>query len=96
MDEYVSKEAFIKRFEGMNMSWVLTMLDIFKEFPAADVEPVRHGRWVEYDCFCCNSDGKPVVKTGVVFVCSVCGREENCKERYCHCGARMDLEVSDD
>lgn len=40
MDEYVSKEAFIKRFNGTNVSWVMTMLDIFKEFPAADVVKV--------------------------------------------------------
>ena len=40
MDEYVSKEAFIKRFKGTNVSWVMTMLDIFREFPAADVVKV--------------------------------------------------------
>ena len=85
MDEYVSKEAFIKRFEGMNMSWVLTMLDIFKEFPAADVEPVRHGRWV------------PVSNTGIGATgrCTVCNKAIYgfVAYNYCpNCGAKMDLE----
>ena len=85
MDEYVSKEAFIKRFEGMNMSWVITMLDIFKEFPAADVEPVRHGRWMQVSS---NPwDGAR---------CSACNRFYSGSEwgdRYCKaCGAKMDLE----
>lgn len=57
--------------------------------PAADVAPVVYGEWEDYDCYTCNSDGEPVVKHGSVFVCSVCGREEYVRERYCHCGAKM-------
>ena len=54
-----------------------------------------HGRWEEYDCYKCNSDGEPVIKTATVLVCSVCGREERYREPYCHCGAKMDLEEDD-
>lgn len=47
-------------------------------FPAADVEPVRHGYWGEY--------------TSWMVVCSLCGKhtaKHNFK--YCpNCGAKMD------
>ena len=60
------------------------------EQPTVDAVEVVHGRWDEYDCYKCDSNGKPVIKTGKVFVCSVCGREERFREPYCHCGAKMD------
>ena len=52
----------------------------------ADVTPVRHGRWItkqEKDTF-----------AGYLYSykCSECGRVEQCKEPYCNCGAKMDLE----
>lgn len=53
------------------------------------------GEWIEHDCFICNSNGEPVVKTGTVFVCSECGREEHFKEPFCHCGADMRGETHD-
>ena len=57
---------------------------IFK-IQAADVAPVRHGRWItkqEKDTF-----------AGYLYSyeCSECGRVEQCKEPYCNCGAKMDL-----
>ena len=51
-----------------------------------------HGHWVEYDCYIGNSEGNAIAKTGTVWVCSECGREEPKREPYCHCGAKMDLE----
>lgn len=60
------------------------------EEPTIDPKSLRpKGEWIGHDCYCCNSDGEPVIKTGTVFVCSVCGREERCEEPYCHCGADM-------
>ena len=52
----------------------------------ADVAPVRHGRWItkqEKDTF-----------AGYLYSyeCSECGRVEQCKEPYCNCGCKMDLE----
>lgn len=45
--------------------------------PAADVAPVRHGRWIYHD------DG--------VFTCSECGNAESNDSYYCRlCGAKMD------
>lgn len=57
---------------------------------AVDVVEVVHGRWEEYDQYVCDSDDKPVAKIGTIFVCSQCGREENHRQPYCHCGAKMD------
>ncbi len=48
--------------------------------PTADVEPVRHGRWVKIDDY--------------VVTCSECGRLEKRLDAlsypHCHCGAKMD------
>nr|DAE70210.1 MAG TPA: zinc-ribbon containing domain protein [Caudoviricetes sp.] len=46
-------------------------------FPAADVAPVVHGRWIYHD------DG--------VITCSECGNAESSDSYYCrYCGAKMD------
>ena len=48
---------------------------IFK-IQAADVAPVRHGRWIKHD------DG--------VFTCSECGNAESNESYFCrYCGAKM-------
>ena len=51
------------------------ILTDIKNFPTADVEPVRHGKWIDKE---------------TCYKCSLCGRIERLKEPYCHCGARMD------
>ena len=55
--------------------------------PAADVAPVRHGRWEKTKEWATKSK----------YRCSVCGREIMSavkvnieKYPYCHCGAKMD------
>ena len=47
----------------------------------------RHGKWIKknnvnYSPF----DGSPEY----IYICSVCGREENKQEPYCNCGANME------
>lgn len=53
--------------------------------PAADVQPVKHGRWIITDDV-----------EHFIAVCSECGRTEDSRDikdmLYCHCGARMDGE----
>ena len=57
--------------------------------PAADVAPVRHGRWV---------DAYPDIEPNPMFmygICSECGFEQGISKylNYCpNCGAKMDLE----
>nr|DAR17637.1 MAG TPA: zinc-ribbon containing domain protein [Caudoviricetes sp.] len=70
----------------------------FHRIPAADVEPVRHGRWEVYthSRYCGNDEyGDPVFMDGVVYYCSnpKCRRKTVIKENFCpSCGAKMDLE----
>ena len=105
MAEYINRESLIKRFcercnEEMSESPCepsdCFAKEVIKTIPAADVAPVRHGRW-EF-----------VKKVGVtnIYKCSLCGRIEftnespfyNVKEKmkelypYCNCGAKMGLE----
>lgn len=65
----------------------LTANDIMR-FPKADVQPVRHGKWIIAD------DVEQFIA-----VCSECGRTEDSRGikdmPYCHCGARMDLNGGD-
>lgn len=55
-----------------------------------DVVEVVHGEWIEHDIYVCNSDDDSMAKIGTIFICSECGREEDNKEPYCNCGAKMD------
>lgn len=49
------------------------------DFPAADVEEVRRGRWIEL----------PPFKN--IYTCSLCGQWGEYHWNYCrHCGAKMD------
>ena len=84
MDEYIERKALrdtLYDADAITMSGVI----ILNQFPAADVAPVRHGRWGTH------SDRPDSL------ICSVC----NCgfdmwkhdPHNYCpNCGAKMDLE----
>ena len=98
MAEYIEREA-VEKFiiHGLNNS------DVYERFghdaikiiaevhymPAADVAPVRHGRWVE----------KEKYTFGIMYDCSLC--EDRILDNghpwnYCpNCGARMDGGESD-
>ena len=60
-------------------------LRVIEKMPAADVQPVKHGKWIITD------DVEQFIA-----VCSACGRTEDSRDikdmPYCHCGARMDGE----
>lgn len=70
---------------------IITALKCVDDAPTADVQEVRHGKWI----YCGHHEFH-----GHVFECSVCGRYlfANSKEDvyveypYCHCGAKMDEE----
>lgn len=93
MKEYIEREAAVAAVRDIDTSPAYinaddaieqAMYKLDKLIPAADVAPVRHGRWLKL------SDGSPY--------CSICGAverntydavTEECK--YCYsCGARMD------
>ena len=84
MAEYIDKEALR---DALYDADAITMngVKILNQFPAADVEPVRHGRWE---------------KRGQEIYCSECGEESGYTwagvsrySDYCpNCGAKMDWE----
>ena len=95
MNEYIERERLLRRFnidDMMNVNGTLISLEdarnTISNFPAADVAPVRHGRWIGIPL--CGSDDCE---------CSECGNWCNihvnlCGEpiqKYCpYCGAKMD------
>ena len=65
-----------KPWDGHTSKDVRRLLSI----PAADVAPVRHGRWL-----CVDTD------TEQIFLCNRCKKKEYWESNYCkNCGARMD------
>ena len=105
MDEFISREATIKRikevycvgcnsYHGVRCRACGTgdAIDMIEDAPAADVAPVRHGRWVS-------------VAGKRDRICSRCLRNEPYKNadddaevfEFCpHCGAKMDGGDSDE
>lgn len=105
MSDYVSRDAAIEDFEQCNRknsTWTPQRVKtLLMRIPAADVEPVRRGRWEGYSHsrYCgIDADGEPVYRDGVVYYCSnpKCRRKTVIKENYCpNCGAKMCLEDED-
>ena len=61
---------------------IADLVDTFAEIPAADVSPVRHGRWL-----CVDTD------TEQFFLCDRCKKKEYWESNYCpNCGTLMDKE----
>ena len=99
MADYISREAAIEAFENADADvledygygacdWGFgrkNIQEVLNSVPAADVEPVRHGRWLETNFFMGVTSGR----------CSACGLYSgawhiNEPYRYCpFCGARM-------
>lgn len=81
MTEYINKEQLLAHLYSKQDE----PLDIMKEiaeFPAADVAPVKHGKWIHNDDWW-------------EFICTNCrkGIGNIQKYKYCpNCGAKMDLE----
>ena len=77
MPEYIEREKVLSKaapVEGC-FSDMISAYDVIM-LPAADVAPVRHGRWIEHE------DG--------VFTCSECENAESNESHFCrYCGAKM-------
>ena len=99
MAEYIEREALMCRIKEIHCAecdsyhgvrcracWVDDTLDYIDSEPAADVAPVRHGRWIE--------TGKGLLGTAS-YKCSDCEFPMPFYNgyNYCpNCGAKMDLE----
>ena len=75
-----------------NLEILIPLSDVRKSLqmtPTADVQEVRHGRWVKGNYVCGEYE----------FKCSVCGNTEwhtSYSTPFCpHCGARMDLDENE-
>ena len=74
-----------KDYNGLNCRacWVDDMMGDVDDAPAADVAPVRHGRWIEQEKY----------NFGIMYDCSLCGDrilDNGHSWNYCpNCGADM-------
>lgn len=93
MAEYIDREAMLKRIKDDFVPLSLAMVfNHIHNAPAADVAPVVHGRWIEWE--------DPMLDT--YYTCSVCKDDfyiettgDTVKDlfmyTYCpNCGAKMD------
>ena len=84
MDEYIERKAIrdaLYDADAITMSGV----KILNQFPAADVAPVRHGRWDRV------IPSKSAAKWSRKVSCSVCHNAGYNHFKYCpNCGAKMD------
>lgn len=85
MAEYIDRDeviAWIWKQKRLSKGYTVMVI---QDLPAADVEPVRHGRWVTH-----YRSGTTVAE-GYVSTC--CDMWNNRKSDFCpNCGARMDGE----
>ena len=88
--EYIEREAVIVTIKDLPFQQDIEDLGIYeeiKEVPSADVESVRHGRWIDMGVF--DAHYQPV------YQCSECNKQVadnyiSCHKYCLHCGARMD------
>ena len=94
MDEYISREEVIKKIKscisaaddawesGYNTA-MTEIMEYFKHIPAADVEPVKHGKWEQDICTNCGKSLEELFEGEFYY-----DREEL---HFCpNCGARME------
>lgn len=95
MKEYIERAALKRElapYEENDFSQQMdVILAIVDAQPAADVAPVRHGRWMRI-----YEDGEPAIEQHQVGVCcSKCmkmPKDKFTESDYCpNCGAKMDL-----
>lgn len=102
MDEYIDREALLAlvRPDDPNDEKAAITIAAAKKLirslahrvPAADVAPVRHGRWVDRGDYVITAYGSLPVK-----MCSECYMDVTIDDfdSYCpNCGAKMDLEAA--
>ena len=87
MDEYIKRESAIKSLLNDSPEQVSysreDAADCIRYMDAADVAPVRHGRWIW------NEEGE--IDWEQLYRCSNCGNKEYWESNFCpNCGAKMD------
>lgn len=91
MADYIGRDAVYHAISvdgGLNAYEKAYCIDIVRKIPAADVAPVRHGRWVDHCVrdWRCSECGDKIIKFR-----SVDGYCYDDKPNFCpNCGAKMD------
>ena len=96
MADYIKREAAIRVLLNDSPEQVgysrEDAADCIRYMDAADVAPVRHGRWIEYETSAYGGveDGEPKWLKRRFFRCSECRKGSAVKSTYCpNCGAKM-------
>lgn len=97
--DYISRNEIFSVWRSMpKPASISSLTEAINRTPAADVEPVRHGRWEGYThSRYCGMDeyGDPIYRDGTVYYCfnPKCRRKTVVKEKFCpSCGTKMNLE----
>ena len=86
MDEYISREAVIN-ITAETGAWETQ--NRIRELPSADVQPVKHGKWIDAYTWTMFHEFKSSGR-GEHFWCSECEQGQKQKSNYCpNCGADM-------
>ena len=102
MAEYIDRDLLKRAVHASDLEnrEKMALLTCISSIPAADVEPVRHGRWDgEGDGYAETEDGEMAIVYDV-WSCSQCGHtiddgtdDPDLLPKYCpNCGAMMDEE----
>lgn len=99
MSDYISRDAALDKAEYDGNYRLVVPAEVIKNFPAADVEPVRRGNWnirLSHEstlCLECSVCGRKVDNSDLHFLLELGEYGVACQlYPYCHCGAKMDLE----
>lgn len=88
MAEYIEREAVLKLLASKNAPW--DGYQKVSELPAADVQPVKHGRWVRDAVYVDETTGEPCL----AWFCNQCGEPQMVGTNFCpNCGVKMDGET---
>lgn len=89
--EYIERKALIARYDAEHVGPPGRARELMVTAPAADVAPVRHGRWLTWEeQFPAHIPSK---KSGLGVFCSTCHKHADNMYDYCpNCGAKMDGE----
>ena len=90
IEHFGSKKALQEFIDFSKSDSIEKLCKNFKK--ASDYECcVPKANWIHKESWCCSSDGKPLVKTADIYVCSKCGSSQPKAYPYCTCGAKMEM-----
>mgnify|MGYP002523094974 CR=1 FL=1 len=81
--EHIKKDPLFDFVEQYGITGVI------ESFPPADVQPVKHWRWVRDAVYVDETTGEPCL----AWFCNQCGEPQMVGTNFCpHCGAKMDMD----